>query len=97
VLCERLFVALEGDFVGPVRWRFTGEDERVLEGGDLAVAVAEAGDTATSNSASAFLAAVRDGGHASPALVEALPAHRVVDAIYASAAEGGAVVRPDRG
>ena len=96
VLCERLFVALEGDFAGPVRWRFTGEDEQVLEGGDLAVAVAEAGDTATTNSATAFLAAVRDGGVASPALAEALPAHRVVDAIYASAAAGGDVVHPDR-
>ncbi|HEX6166281.1 MAG TPA: Gfo/Idh/MocA family oxidoreductase [Acidimicrobiales bacterium] len=96
VFCERLFVALEGDFVGPVRWRFTGEDEQVLGGGDLAVAVAGAGDTATTNSATAFLAAVRDRGVASPALAEALPAHRVVDAIYASADAGGAVVRPDQ-
>ena len=54
-------MALEGDFAGPVRWRFTGEDEQVLDGDDLAVAVAEAGDTATTNSATAFLAAVRDG------------------------------------
>lgn len=91
VLCERLFVALEGDFAGPVRWQFTGGDERVLEGADLAVAVAEAGDTATTNSATAFLRAVRDGTPAHPTLADALPAHRVVDAIYASAAAGGAV------
>jgi myo-inositol 2-dehydrogenase / D-chiro-inositol 1-dehydrogenase len=92
VFCERLFVALEGDFTGPVRWQFTGDDERVLEGADLAVAVAEAGDTATTNSATAFLSSVRDGTAADPSLAEALPAHRVVDAIYASGAAGGAVV-----
>jgi predicted dehydrogenase len=92
VLCERLFVALEGDFTGPVRWQFTGEDERVLEGQGLAAAVAEAGDTATVNAATAFLAAVRDRTDAHPSLAEALPAHRVVDALYASAGAGGAVV-----
>ena len=40
----------------------------------------------------AFLAAVRDGTTASPALAEALPAHRVVGAVYESAASGGAVI-----
>jgi predicted dehydrogenase len=91
VFCSRLYAALEGDFGGPVRWRFTGEDEGVLAGDDLSVAVAEAGDTATTNSAGAFLAAVRDGTPAHPSFAEALPAHRVVDALYASAAAGGAV------
>ncbi|MFP3899401.1 MAG: Gfo/Idh/MocA family protein [Acidimicrobiia bacterium] len=93
VLCERLFVALEGDFTGPVRWQFTGEDERVLAGRDLAVAIAEAGDTSTVNPATAFLAAVRDGVPADPSMADALPAHRVVDAIYGSADAGGDVVR----
>jgi UDP-N-acetyl-2-amino-2-deoxyglucuronate dehydrogenase len=92
VLCERLFVALEGDFTGPVRWQFTGEEERVLAGAELASAVAAAGDTATVNGATAFLTAVRDGTPAHPSLADALPAHEVVDAIYASAAAGGAVV-----
>ena len=95
VLCERLFVALEGDFTGPVRWQFTGEQEKVLAGRDLALAIAEAGDTATVNPATAFLTAVRDGTPAQPSLAEALPAHRVVDAMYASADAGGAVVRVD--
>ena len=90
VFCERLYVALEGDFTGPVRWRFTGEPERVLEGTDLARALAAAGDTGTTNAATAFLTAVRDHTAASPGLAEALPAHRVVDAVYASAAAGGA-------
>ena len=68
--------------------------EQVLEGADLARAVTATGDIGTTNAATAFLAAVRDGTPASPALAEALPAHRVVDAVYASAAEGGTVVRP---
>jgi predicted dehydrogenase len=92
VFCSRLYAALEGDYVGPVRWRFTGEDEQVLAGEDLAVAMAEAGDAATTNSAAAFLAAVGDGRPAHPSFADALPAHRVVDALYASAAAGGAVV-----
>jgi myo-inositol 2-dehydrogenase / D-chiro-inositol 1-dehydrogenase len=94
VFCSRLYAALEGDFGGPVRWRFTGEPERCLAGDELAAAVAAAGDTATTNSAAAFLAAVRDGVPAHPSFAEALPAHRVVDALYASAAGGGAVTFP---
>jgi predicted dehydrogenase len=92
VFCERLYVALEGDFVGPVRWQFTGEPERVLEGTDLVAAVAEAGETRTINSATAFLSAVRDDTPASPAFADALPAHLVVDAVYQSGASGGAMV-----
>src|SRR5215471_6701537 len=92
VFCSRLYAALEGDFTGPVRWQFTGGDEHVLEGDDLVTALAEAGDAASANSATAFLRAVADGGPAHPSFAEALPAHRVVDALYASAAAGGAVI-----
>jgi UDP-N-acetyl-2-amino-2-deoxyglucuronate dehydrogenase len=95
VLCERLFVALEGDFTGPVRWQFAGEEERALAGRDLAAAIADAGDSTTVNPATAFLTAVREGTPAHPSLAEAVPAHRVVDAIYASADADGAVVRVD--
>jgi UDP-N-acetyl-2-amino-2-deoxyglucuronate dehydrogenase len=95
VLCERLFVALEGDFVGPVRWQFAGEEENILAGRDLALAIAEAGDSKTVNPATAFLTAVRDGTPAHPSLAEAVPAHRTVDAIYVSADADGAVVRLD--
>jgi predicted dehydrogenase len=95
VLCERLFVALEGDFTGPVRWQFTGEEENVLAGRELALAIAEAGDSTTVNPATAFLTAVRERIPAAPSLAEAVPAHRVVDAIYASADSGGAAVRVD--
>ena len=44
------------------------------------------------NPASAFLAAVRDGGPSPLPFREALVAHRIVDAIYASADGGGGVV-----
>jgi predicted dehydrogenase len=78
-----------------VRWQFTGEEENVLAGRDLALAIAEAGDSTTVNPATAFLTAVRERIPAHPSLAEAVPAHRVVDAIYASADSGGAVVRVD--
>ena len=71
VFCSRLYAALEGDVGGPVRWRFTGEPERSLAGDDLAAAVAAAGDTATTNSAAAFLTAVRDDVPAHPSFAEA--------------------------
>ena len=35
VFCENLHLAVEGDFVGPVRWQLTGEPEQVLEGDEL--------------------------------------------------------------
>jgi hypothetical protein len=30
IFCERLFIAVEGDLVGPVRFQFTGEPEQCL-------------------------------------------------------------------
>jgi len=92
VFCENLHLAVEGDFVGPVRWQLTGEPEQVLEGDELIEALRAAGDPDPGNPATAFLTAVRDGTPASPSLADALPAHRLVDAMYASAASGGAVV-----
>jgi predicted dehydrogenase len=84
---------LEGELKGPVRWRFAGEEEQVLEGKALRDAFADA----PANPASSFLCAVRDGGVATPSFAEALPAHRLADAIYASAENGGAVVEDPEG
>jgi predicted dehydrogenase len=39
-----------------------------------------------------FLAAVRDGAAATPTLRDAIAAHQIVDALYASADGGGGVV-----
>jgi predicted dehydrogenase len=92
VLCERLHVVVEGDAAGPVRWRFAGEPEQVLEGRELEGRLRELGDD-RSNPARAFLEAVRDGRPAEPCLADAVPAHAVVDAVYRSADAGGAVER----
>ena len=91
LFCERLFVAIEGDLVGPVRFQFTGEAERCLEGQALRDALRERGDD-VANPATVFLAAVRDGVPADPAFAAALPAQRLADAVYASADAGGALV-----
>jgi myo-inositol 2-dehydrogenase/D-chiro-inositol 1-dehydrogenase len=91
IFCERLFVAVEGDLVGPVRFQFTGEPEQCLEGPALREALRAHGDD-VANPATAFLTAVRDGTRAAPDFAAALPAHRLADAIYASADAGGAPV-----
>jgi len=86
--CERLFVAIEGDLVGPVRWQFTGEAERCLERDALRDALRAEGDDVV-NPATVFLSAIRDGRSADPDFAAALPAHRLADAVYASADAGG--------
>ena len=91
IFCERLFVAIEGDLVGPVRFQFTGEAEQVLEGPALREALRAKGDD-VANPATAFLTAVRDGKPADPDFAAALPAQRLADAVYASADAGGALV-----
>ena len=92
VFCERLHVMVEGDSVGPVRWRFTGEPERRVDGEEL-IAELAARDDHDANPARAFLRAVQQGGPAHPDFAAALPAHRIVDSIYRSAAAGGELVR----
>jgi predicted dehydrogenase len=89
--CERLFVAIEGDLVGPVRFQFTGEAEQCLEGAALLDALRAQGDD-VANPAAVFLAAVQAGTRADPDFAAALPAHRLADAVYASADAGGALV-----
>jgi len=92
IFCERMFVAIEGDLVGPVRFQFTGEAEQCLAGAALRDALRAKGDD-VANPASVFLTAVRDGTPADPDFAAALPAHRLADAIYASADAGGATLR----
>src|SRR5262245_7917463 len=92
IFCERLFVAIEGDLVGPVRFQFTGEAEQCLERGELLAALRAKGDD-VANPATAFLSAVRERRPADPDFAAALPAHRLADAVYASADAGGAPIR----
>jgi predicted dehydrogenase len=93
LLCERLHVTVAGDWFGPVHWVFTGEPEEMLENDEL-IASFDPPLFDGSNPDGAFLAAVAEGRPASPDVTEALAAHRVVDALYRSAAADGAPVVP---
>jgi predicted dehydrogenase len=108
VFCERMYAVIDGELHGPVRWQFTGEDEQSVEGDALVEASRAGGGLAVGdasellsgtafNTARTFLAAIRDGTAAEPDFREALVAHRLVDAIYASAAAGGEPIHyPER-
>ena len=93
IFCERLHLAVEGDWFGPVRWTLTGEGERVVEGSELLDAIDPALPDG-GNPDGEFVRAVAEGRKATPDVGEALRAHRVVDALYRSAAEDGAPVVP---
>jgi UDP-N-acetyl-2-amino-2-deoxyglucuronate dehydrogenase len=93
VLCERLHVTIEGDWFGPVRWTFTGEPEQVLEN-DALLAAIDPPLFDGGNPDSAFLAAVTEDRPSSPDVEDALRAHRVVDALYRSAAADGTPMTP---
>lgn len=112
VFCERLYAAIDGELHGPVRWQYTGEPAHSVEGEALVTASRAAGGLAVGeagtmlagtafNPARAFLTAVKERTAVTPDFREALPAHAVVDAIYASADIGGTPVadpesvRPD--
>ncbi len=89
ILCERAFIVIEGDWSGPVRWQYTGEEaESVLEGDDLVAEVRRRG-VQVGNPDGSFLRAVRAGGPAWPSLRDAVRAHELADACYSSAALGG--------
>ena len=96
VFCERMHAVIENDFVGPLRWQVAGEEERSLDLDGLVTALAERGDT-VDNPASVFLSAVEAGEGASPDMAASLPAHQLVDALYASADQNGAVIEAPYG
>jgi myo-inositol 2-dehydrogenase/D-chiro-inositol 1-dehydrogenase len=91
VVCERLWAALEGDSIGPVRWQRPGESPQSLQGEALLAEVKTRG-LKTKNPDGAFVTAVAEGRPASPDFADALRAHVVVDAAYRSAAAGGQAV-----
>ena len=102
IFAENLYLRLDGEPTSPLTWQFTGEPVQTLGGDALARACIDAGvarerdlapvvDGAMFNPLTGFLDAIA-GGHESPLpLRDALAAHRIVDAIYASADVGGAV------
>lgn len=98
VICERRWVALEGDWDGPVRW-MTADDaagEQMLSGAELLAAAAgtEAATSPAEMADAVFVRAALAREQASPSFVEAVAAHEIVDAVYRSAAAGGSPVVP---
>ena len=90
VFCQRAVLTLSGDWSGPVEVEDpSGAIER-LEGERLAKAAAECDGLGTNPDAD-FVTAVRSGRSAYPDFVVATDAHRLADAAYRSAAEGGTV------
>ena len=91
VFCERAYAVLEGDWFGPVEWVSSGATPTRIDGAEL---VEEAGrrGAALGNPDELFIEAVVRGEPAWPSFADALRAHTVADAVYRSAADGGAPV-----
>jgi predicted dehydrogenase len=89
IFCERRHLVLEDDEEGPITWVTTGEEPQSLGGGELVAACHEKGLT-IGNADAAFVRAVADGQPAWPTFRDAIRPHQLVDAIYRSAANGGA-------
>jgi predicted dehydrogenase len=91
VICERAFLTLEHDVVGPVTWTRPDGDHGSIEGEALVAVVAERHGGRLPNQDRGFVEAVVAGTPGShPDLRTALRAHEVVDAVYRSAGAGGA-------
>ncbi|HSM67070.1 MAG TPA: hypothetical protein VK860_12250, partial [Ilumatobacteraceae bacterium] len=101
IFCENLYVHLDGEATSPLTWQFTGEPVQTLGGDELARACIDAGlarerdlapvpGGAMFNPLTAFIDAIATGADSPLPLHEALAAHRIVDAVYASAEASGA-------
>jgi predicted dehydrogenase len=92
VFCERRHIVIEGDdWFGPVSWTDSDGTNGSLEGEELEAAVAPMRD-GSNNPDGEFVRAVLEGRAASPDLHTAVHAHRLVDAMYESAAADGASI-----
>jgi predicted dehydrogenase len=89
VLCERLWCALDGYYhTGPVSWQWTGDKPASLAGSDLKDIALHKG-LQTDNEDAAFASAVLSSREATPNVLDAARAHRLVDAAYRSERKGG--------
>jgi predicted dehydrogenase len=100
VFCERRHIVIEGnDWYGPVSW--TDSDGATGSLGDAELeAAALALLDGSMNPDGEFVASIVHGVAAHPDFATAVEAHRVVDAMYRSAAEGGTLMhlpRPSAG
>ncbi|MCU1391935.1 MAG: hypothetical protein JWM34_363 [Ilumatobacteraceae bacterium] len=89
IFCERRFIHIEGDdWFGPVHWTDSDGAEHTLEGNEL-VAAAESITDGTLNPDGEFIRAAVAGRPSWPNFATAAAAHRIVEAMYASAREHG--------
>jgi predicted dehydrogenase len=91
VFCRSRYLAVEGDWFGPVRWQDADGEPETLEGRELVIAARSHDGIADSPDAD-FVAAVRGGRPAHPDFSVAVRAHELADAAYRSAAADGAPI-----
>ena len=97
VFCSQRHIVIEGDdWYGPVSWTDTNGDSGMLTGDELSAAV-DAMRDGSENPDGEFVRSVLAGTPATPDFAEAVKAHRIVDAMYASAAQDGASIEVTRG
>ena len=97
VFCERRMVTIEADdWYGPVRWTNPEGGAHTITGDELRAATEGMRD-APENPDESFVRAVLDGRPAAPDFADAVEAHRVIDAMYTSAAGNGRPVPIRRG
>lgn len=102
VFTERSYTALDGDFLGPIRWSRqvdlpdgsdTAKDSPTLEGeieGEPMLQWLEERGVAAVSAEERFLSSIVTGsGDGGPTIRDALRAHVLVDAVYRSAEAGG--------
>ncbi|MGF1597457.1 MAG: Gfo/Idh/MocA family protein [Acidimicrobiales bacterium] len=91
VFCRDAVVTLAGDWWGPVS---CDDGAAVVELGGEELGAAVDDDGLGTNPDAAFVEAVRGGRPAFPDFATALEAHRLADAAYRSAADGGRPIAP---
>lgn len=96
VFCERRYIVIEGDdWYGPVHWTDSDGTGGSLEGEAIVEAVTPLVDGSL-NPDGEFVRAVAGHRAAHPDFATAVAAHRIVDAMYRSAASEGTMVSVDR-
>ncbi len=97
VFCERRDITIEGDdWFGPVMWSNTEGDSHSLAGDDLVAAVVPTRE-GSDNPDECFVRAVLAGSPATPDFDQAVEAHRIIEAMYTSAAGNGRSVEVHHG
>ena len=89
IFCARRHIVIEGDdWYGPVSWTDSDGEPHTIGDEKLSAAAAALHD-GLENPDAEFARAVLAGTPATPDFAEAVKAHRIIDAMYASAANGG--------